>query len=231
MKVANQDYLCQRIYDMLGQHSKKEVSQHFRLENIALSTIYSIFKRFESGMPSSGVKKSGRPKVLTSIQLKRLHKAAKRRKGASNRKLGRKFGISKETVRENLLKSGIKYHKRLTVSKNSEKELEEVPKKCRLLRRNYFVGDVDVILDDGKYFTFAWNNGDKNSGFCTNNIKDTSDSIRFAAKTKFEPKVLVWADISSKGISQLYLQDFAAPAIKNDTYIQKCLKYIFSVFS
>lgn len=223
MKVANQDHLRQRIYDMLGQHSKKEVLQHFLLENIARSTIYSIFKRFDSGIAPSGVKQSGRPKVLNAKQFKKLQKAAIDKKGASNRKLGRKFGISKETVRQNLLKSGINYHKRVTVPKYSDKQLEEIPKKCRLLRRSYFVGDVEVILDDEKYFTFAWNNGDQNCGFYTNNIENTPDNIKFAPKAKFEPKVLVWAAISSKGLSQLYLQDSTAPAIRSDIYIQKCL--------
>lgn len=223
MKVANQNYLRQRIYDMLGHHSKKEVLQHFLCENVARSTIYSVFKRYESGIVSTGVKKPGRPKILNANQEKKLHKAAKNQIGASNRKLGRKFGISKETVRQNLLKKGIKYHKRVTVPKYTEKQLKEIPKKCRLLRRTYFVGDVDVILDDEKYFSFAWNNGEQNSGFYTDNIGDTTDSIRFAAKAKFEPKILVWAAISSKGISQLYLQDSKAPAIRSDTYIKNCL--------
>lgn len=219
MKVAEQNYLRQRIYDMLGQHSKKEVLEHFRRENVARSTIYSVFKRYESGIESTGVKKSGRPKILSKNKTKKLKKAAVNQIGASNRKLGRKFGISKETVRQYLLKQGVKYHKIVTVPKYSEKQLNEIPKKCRLLRRSYFVGDVDFILDDEKYFSFAWNNGAQNSGFYTDNIDGTPDSIRFEPKAKFEPKVLVWAAISSKGISQLHLQDSKAPAIKSDTYI------------
>lgn len=223
MKVAKQNYLRERVYDMLGQRSKKEVLDHFLKENIGRSTIYSIFKRFESGKPTTGSKKTGRPKILNNTKLQKLKNAAKNKFGASNRKLGRKFGISKETVRQNLKKLGVNYHKRPTVPRYSPKQLKEIPPKCRILRRQYFKDGVEIILDDEKYFTYSWNNGEQNVGFYTDNIEETPDNIRFALKGKFEPKILVWAAISTKGVSKLYIQDSQMSAIKSDTYISKCL--------
>lgn len=223
MKVHQQNYLRDRVYSMLGQHTKKQVLEHFMKEKIARSTIYSIMKRFEDGKPSSNLQKTGRPRILNQSKLEKLRKAAVDLKGASNRVLSRKFQVSKETVRQNLLKMEIKYHKKVTVPRYSEKQLLEIPKKCRILRRQIFTANRQIILDDEKYFTFSWNNSAQNAGFYTNNIQTTPDDVRFAPKGKFESKVLVWAAISSKGISQLYIQDSKAPAIKATTYISKCL--------
>lgn len=78
-------------------------------------------------------------------------------------------------------------------------------------------------MDDEKYFSFSWNNGNINSGFYSDDLKKTPDKVRYSAKAKFEPKVLVWAAISAKGISQLYIQDSKAMAVNADVYINKCL--------
>lgn len=223
MKVAEQNNLRERIYKMLGQRSKHDVLHHFLAENVSRSTIYAIFARYNSGVPPVGIKKPGRKPILNKTKLKKLVGAAKDHLGASNRALSRKFKVSKETIRQNLIKMGVIYHNRVTVPRYTNKQLNEIPKRCRSLRRNYLKKNMTLILDDEKYFTFAWSSGDQNAGFYTDDIKNTPENVRFAAKCKFESKVLVWCAISVRGISRLYIQDSKAPAINCDTYINKCL--------
>ena len=42
MKVINQNYLRQRMHEMLRQHLTKDILKHFGTENVARSTIYEI---------------------------------------------------------------------------------------------------------------------------------------------------------------------------------------------
>lgn len=107
MKVAEQCYLRQRVYVMLGQHDRKFVLNHFLNENISRRTIYSIFERFEKGLPADNIRKPGRKPCLAPVKRQKLKQAAVNKIGSSIRKLARKFGISKETVRQNLLKMGV----------------------------------------------------------------------------------------------------------------------------
>jgi len=65
VKVANQNYLSQRIYETLGHHSKKGILKHFVTENVTRLTICAIFKRYESGKAFIGIKKTYSPQKLT----------------------------------------------------------------------------------------------------------------------------------------------------------------------
>lgn len=223
MNVSIQNHLRERVYNFLGQHSKKETVTHFVKENFARSTIYAIINRYKEGKQAIGVSKSGRPQTLTKTQLRSLKKAANERVGATSRVLARKFGVSKTTIRNDLINLGLKHYKRATVPKYTPKQLAEIPVKCRKLRKKFLKNDPVLILDDEKYFTFSWNKGLQNSGIYTKNISETPDEIRFAGKGKFEQKVLVWIAISVKGHSQLHIQSQRDPAINADNYIRKCL--------
>ncbi|XP_017462431.1 PREDICTED: uncharacterized protein LOC108355809, partial [Rhagoletis zephyria] len=76
---------------------------------------------------------------------------------------------------------------------------------------------------DESYFTFSHHEISGNDGFYTDNIELTPDKVKYAAKSKFEPKVLVWAAISSKGVSVPLIRPSGAAAINSDTYINQCL--------
>lgn len=76
MKVALQNQLRERVFALLGQKTKKEVLAHFLSENYSRRTLYSIFKRYETGKDATGKKKPGRPPKLTSTQLQKLKKNA-----------------------------------------------------------------------------------------------------------------------------------------------------------
>lgn len=223
MKIEIQNILRQRVFEMLGQQDKKSVVKHFLDEGINRSTIYSIISRYEKGLEPIGRKKPGRPSILVGKTGRKLLKAATNRVGVSTRKLGRKYGISHEGVRKFLIKKGLKYRKRSTVPKHTPKQLEIIPKRARLLRRKFLKPNVTIIQDDEKYFTFGNSQLSQNSGFFTKSKKHAPESVKFVKKTKFEPKVLVWAAISVRGVSTLYIQASRGEAINADNYIKNCL--------
>lgn len=62
-----------------------------------------------------------------------------------------------------------------------------------------------------------------NDGFYTDDIETTPDNVKYAGKSKFEPKVLVWVAISSKGVSASLIRPNKAKAVNADVYISQCL--------
>lgn len=223
MKVKDQEHLRARIYSFLGTHSKSEVVRHFLSENYKRSTIYQIIKRYENDIPAQSAKKTGRPPILNKKKLEKLGKMANEAIGTSQRKLSRKFSVSKTCIQENLSKLGLKYYKRKTVPQYTEKQLEIIPKRCRILRRKYLCNNAVIIMDDEKYFTFANNSLTGNDGFYTKNVKLTSPGVKFTTKSKFEPKVLVWLAISAKGVSRPYVGTTRSSSINSEVYRTKCL--------
>lgn len=77
-------------------------------------------------------------------------------------------------------------------------------------------------MDDEKYFTFS-NSNELYDIFYTDNIQTTPESVKFIGKAKFEPKVMMWIAISSKGISMPYFKSVRCPAVDSDAYIANCL--------
>jgi hypothetical protein len=62
-----------------------------------------------------------------------------------------------------------------------------------------------------------------NHSFYTDDIETTPDNVKCVGKSKFEPKVLVWCAILSKGISTPVIRQNKAKAIDSDTYISQCM--------
>ena len=84
--------------------------------------------------------------------------------------------------------------------------LEIIPKCCRALREKHFLNGKFIVLDYESYFTFLHHELSGNDRYYTDNFKTTPDNVKYARKTKFEPKVLVWLAIASKGISALVIR-------------------------
>lgn len=137
--------------------------------------------------------------------------------------MGRKYGISNATVSRILKKNNIFYRKRQQTPKYTAAQLEKIPKCCNALRLKHFKNNKTIILDDESYFTFSNHKMSGNDGFYTDNIEETPDNVKYAGKSKFEPKVLMWIAISSKGFSQPYFRPFGGLAINSDSYIGQCL--------
>lgn len=126
--------LFERVRLLFGQVLKKEIVDHFRSEGFATSTIYRYLKMRENKKELFKSERGHKKRKLNDSDLKKLKKCAKHKVGVSLRKLGRKFDVSKDTIRRNFENMGLKYYRRQNAPKYSKKQLEEMPKRCRKLR-------------------------------------------------------------------------------------------------
>ncbi|CAF0991596.1 unnamed protein product [Rotaria magnacalcarata] len=215
--------LRQRIYDLLGQMNKCEVVKHLQKEGIARSTIYSIIKRCENGIPIQEKPGKGHPPTLNQKKQLKLRNLVENRIGIRQRQLARKFLVSRYCIMRNIKKLGLKYYKRQKAPKYNQKQLDQMAWRCRKLRRNFIDSKKFIVMDDEKYFTLSGDNMPGNAGFYSSNTANTPWNVKLKSKQKFEPKVLVWLALSSKGISVPYIGTTHGPAIDSNLYVQKCL--------
>lgn len=155
--------------------------------------------------------------------MRKLKKIAENRVGMSQRQLAKKFKVSPMCISRNLKKLDLKYRKRQRAPKYKQKQVEEIPIKCRKLRREITNKETKIIVDDEKYFSFSGQEMPGNAGFYTSNIAAAPDNVRFKSKEKFAPKVLVWLALSEKGISEPFIGKTKGPAINGELYIKNCL--------
>ena len=62
-----------------------------------------------------------------------------------------------------------------------------------------------------------------NAGFYSSDKDSTPSDVKYKSKQKFEPKILVWLALSSKGISAPYIGTTKGLAVDANDYIEKCL--------
>ena len=78
----------------------------------------------------------------------------------------------------------------------------------------------DIILDDEKYFGLSGDNVQCNQRFYTTDPSITPSDIKYKKKKKkFAAKPLIWMGMSSKGVSNVYVQQ----AITTDIYLNECI--------
>ena len=82
--------------------------------------------------------------------------------------------------------------------------------------------DVQLIVDDEKYFTFASDTA-SNRSFYTLDRSTTSNHVKFKYRAKFEPKLSVWVTISSEGISRLFIHR-SKLVVNTKTYLNECIQ-------
>ena len=87
------------------------------------------------------------------------------RAGVNQRQLAKHFSVSRFCVMRNLKKRGIEYYKRQKAPEYDEKQLDQIPKKCRKLRRVVTNQRAIIVMDDEKYFTLSGGNMPRNVGF------------------------------------------------------------------
>ena len=78
-------------------------------------------------------KKTGRPISWTSARKNRLKRLADNRKGVTQRRLGRKLGVSRVTICRQLSKMSISYYKREKTPEYNEKHVEKAKNLCILI--------------------------------------------------------------------------------------------------
>ena len=121
------------IFSLLGRWKEHHVVKHFQEKGVPQRTIYRIIKRFKSGLPCEDQSRNGRPTKLSKKQRQKLKNSAENGVGTSQRKLALKFNVSKTCIQENLKKLDLKYYKRQPAPKYNQKQLEQMPSKCRKL--------------------------------------------------------------------------------------------------
>ena len=145
-------------------------------------TIYNIIKSYEGGLPCEDKPRQGRTTKLNKQQLQKLKDSAENNVRTSQRKLAKKFKISRPCIQRSLKKIGLKYYKRHRAPKYSQKQLEQIPAKCRKLRREFTDQETCIIVDDKKYFTFSDEETPGNAGFYPSNKENTPDDVKFKSK-------------------------------------------------
>lgn len=215
--------LRKSVANLFGRLKTSEILEVFKDKPISRATIFRVLKDCRDGKQPENKPKCGRPPKLSVRTTTKLLESAKNAVGRSQRKLARKFSISNASVHNILKRNNVIYRKRQRAPKYTAKQLEKIPICCRALRLNHFAGGKFIILDDESYFTFSHHELSGNDGYYTDNIETTPDNVRYAGKSKFEPKVLVWVAISSKGVSVPLIRPNKAKAINSDIYIRQCL--------
>ena len=138
-----------------------------------------------------GKPRQGHPAKLNKQQLQKLKDSAENHVGTSQRKLAKKFKVSRPCIQRSLKKISLKYYKRQRTPKYNQKQLEQIPTKRRKLRREFTDQEIFIIVDDEKYFTFSGEETPGNPDFYSSNKENTPDDVKLKSKQKFEPKILV----------------------------------------
>ena len=104
-----------------------------------------------------------------------------------------------------------------------DNEQQQVParKNCGKLYRKLLNG-CDLIMDDEKYFKLTGNNVIGNRYFYSTDSATAPPKVKFQCKTKFEPKVMIWMGMSSKGTSDIYVHK-SIQALNQKTYLKECI--------
>ncbi|CAF5200458.1 unnamed protein product, partial [Rotaria magnacalcarata] len=87
---------------------------------------------------------------------------------------------------------------------NSKDEENRGRKNRGKMYRNLLSG-CNVILDDEKYFKLSGNNVDSNASFYSTNPVTSLPNIKFQRRKKFEPKLMIWMAMFSKGVYDVYI--------------------------
>ena len=158
------------------------------------------------------------------IKKKKIIAAVQHKVGVSAKKLANRFKVSKSTAWRTIQEAGIKYFKRRSAPKVTENQ--KIVQIRRLKELNEFVSKkkTDIILDDESYFSLSNSRSPANVGFYSlpKELQNVPDNVRLKSKAKFERRVLVWAAISKKGVSNLLVLPSKSEAITSNIYIKKC---------
>ena len=226
MSVAEREFFRKRVQLFLGKNSEwrqSEVVKHFVLQGHARSSVYKVLDKLATPQPIKEKKRTGRPSSWTPANNQKLKRLTNNRTGISQRKLGRKFGVSHMTIGNQLSKMKIKYRKREKTPKYGLKQLEKAKKLSRYLLNHLRDANCSVVMDDEKYFTFSGDHMPGNSGYYSNNKDTCPERVRFAGKLKYPNKVLVWVAISERGMSKVLIKPQKSASINTEVYIAECL--------
>jgi transposase len=188
-------------YVNIANRQKKITVNHFLQERIPRRNIYYIIKKFEEFGAVGDRPRTGRPKKLSKQKLTRLKRLFDHKAGISLRQVVPKFDVHITTISRNLKAMGITYRKKKRAPKYNDKQVEEIPTRARRLYRTLLNDNVELVMDDEKYFLLHNESTAANRGFYTSDPSTTPSAVKFKRTQKFAPKILVWIAISENGIS------------------------------
>jgi uncharacterized protein (DUF2132 family) len=110
---------------VIPQLKKSEIVNHFQKEGYPQRTIYNAINHFQNEESIEDKIKTGRPTSWTSARKNQLKILTNNRKGVSQRRFSRKFGVSQMTFCRQLSKMRISCLKREKTPKYTEKQAEK----------------------------------------------------------------------------------------------------------
>ena len=183
------------------EDSNYSITKYFKKLGIPESTSYSILSRYAERGEVARAAGSGRPAQLMPLKRReRLVQDAVNSKGASQRRLACKYGISKTYVVQILHKQGVHCFKKSKCPKVTEKQKESQRVRIDRLYRHLISGNLEspsIVMDDESYFELNGERMPGNIHYYSTSLAATSPSQKFVPKAKFGPKLLVWAAISN----------------------------------
>ena len=217
-----QEYLRDRIYTYIDKNqdkNKNEVAAHFIAKGTPKSTVYRIFNRYQAGVT---VEHQATPRIFDQSAIKKLTRMMDHKCGISQRSAARKFGCSHVAISKVLrMKTPIRCYKKQVIPFRDAKQRVKARKRCSALYRKY--RDRVWILDDESYFTLKHSTINGNDNFYSSNLDRTPANVKYTAKEKYEPKLLIWLAISPSGISRILVTQ-SGHAINAEIYTKECLK-------
>lgn len=209
-------------------HSRKETVERFTQLGIPRSRVFRVLKK------GTNVRKPRSDKGKRKFDSKRIYSAVRSlhlKVGRSYRKQARSYSMSTTSLFRYAKRAGTVYRKRTKAPKVSEKQkntqAERLPRLLALIKQRVKSLRCDTITDDESYFTLDGSEMPENVGYhcdVSTNRKDIPVDVRTRPMSKFPTKVLVWAAISSKGISPILIAPSKSISIDAQTYTKACLK-------
>ena len=143
--------------------------------------------------------------------------------GVSQHRLGRRFGVNQSAISRNLKKrTSVRVYKRRSAPKYISDDQQKRAKFNCLKLYKKISPNCQLVLDDEKYFTFS-GNFPENNRYYSSDTSSAPENIKFIQKQKFEPHLLVWLAISSRGISDPYIHR-SKIAIREEIYLKQCIR-------
>ena len=103
------------FYKLNHNKGKSYTYKHFKHSGLSRAVIYKILSRFDENGNVDRKSGSGRPKILSKENQKKLLKDVNHKSGVSQRKLASKYGVSHVTIGKTIKAGGIKYRKKIRV--------------------------------------------------------------------------------------------------------------------
>ena len=118
---------------------------------------------------------------------------------------------------------GIQYRKKKKAPRYTKKQLEEVPMRAGRLYRTLMSSDVELIMDDEKFFTLINESVSTSRGFYTTGPDVLPAEVKFKQTQKYSAKVMVRIALPEKGISEPFFAKHHQ-SVNEETYLDHFIK-------